>query len=60
MVIQISSDLFINLEQVNYIKSFTDIGDNKEKIYISFINKDSVYVPMSLKEFIKVLKENYI
>lgn len=35
MVIQISNDLFINLEQVNYIKSFTDIVDKKERIYIS-------------------------
>lgn len=60
MIIQISKDLFINADQVNYIKSFTDIGDKKEKIYISFINKDSVYVPMSFDEFIKVLKENYV
>lgn len=60
MLIQISKDLFVNTEQVNYIKSFTDIVDKKEKIYINFINKDSVTVPMSFEEFLKVVKENYL
>ena len=60
MIIQISKDLFINTDQVNYIKGFTDMEDKKEKTFISFINKDFVYAPMSFVEFIKVLKENYV
>lgn len=60
MLIQISKDLFVNTEQVNYIKRFTDIVDKKEKIYINFINKDSVTVSMSFEEFLNVVKENYL
>ena len=57
MILQIYNDVFINTDQVNYIAAFTDIADNKEKLYIQFINKSSINVPITMEEFIKVLKE---
>lgn len=56
MILQINDDFFINTDQVNYIKGFKDIVDGKEKTYIRFIDKDSVCLPITLKEFTDVLK----
>lgn len=60
MLIQISKDLMINTDQVDYIKGYTDIGDGTEHTYIRFVDKDSVIIPISFEEFLKVVKENYI
>lgn len=55
MIVQITKDIFINTEQVNYIKGFTDIGDLKRKTYITFINKDSICLPITIEEFTKII-----
>lgn len=56
MIVQITDDVFINTEQVNYIKEFEDIGDDlKAKIYISFTNKDSLILPITIKELTNVI-----
>lgn len=57
MIIQITDDIIINTERVNYIKGFTDIGDLKEKTYIRFIDKDSLCLPISIKEFTEIIKK---
>lgn len=56
MLMQISGDFFINTDQVNYIKGFKDLVDGKEKTYITFINKESVCLPITIEEFTNVLK----
>ena len=56
MLMQISGDIFINTDQVNYIKGFTDLVDGKEKTYINFINKDSVCLPITIEEFTNIIK----
>ena len=56
MLMQISGDIFINTDQVNYIKGFTDLVDGKEKTYITFINKDSVCLPITIEEFTNIIK----
>ena len=56
MLIQISDDIFINTDQVNYIKGFKDIGDGKEKTYVNFVNKDSAYFDMPIRELTNILK----
>ena len=56
MLMQISGDIFINTDQVNYIKGFTNLGDSKEKTYITFINKDSICLPITIEEFTNILK----
>ena len=57
MILQITDDIFINIDQVNYIKGFTDLGDGKEKTYIRFIDKDSVCLPITIKDFTDVIKK---
>lgn len=59
MLMQITDDIFINTDQVNYIKAFTDLGDGKEKTYINFINKDAVCLPITINEFTDVIKNYY-
>ena len=56
MLMQITNDIFLNTDQVNYIKGFKDLGDGKEKTYINFVNKDSVCLPITIEEFTNVLK----
>ena len=56
MLMQINDDIFINTDQVNYIKGFTDLVDGKEKTYITFINKDSVCLPITIEEFTNIIK----
>ena len=60
MLIQITNDLMINSDRVTYIKAIEDISDGKEKTYIRFIDKDSVIIPISFEEFLKVIKEAYL
>ena len=59
MIIQVSSDAFINTDNVNYIVSFTDIGDGKEKLRVGFKDKDAISIPVTMEEFIKILKERH-
>ena len=56
MLMQISGDIFINTDQVNYIKGFKDLVDGKEKTYITFINKESVCLPITIEEFTNIIK----
>ena len=59
MLIQLTKDAFVNTEQINYIKEFEDIGDRlKPKIYISFTNKYSLILPITIKELTEVIN-NY-
>lgn len=59
MLIQLAKDIFVNTEQINYIKEFEDIGDRlKPKICISFTNKDSIILPITIKELTEVIN-NY-
>lgn len=58
MILQLTKDIFINTEQVNYIKGFTDLVDGKDKTYISFINKDAICLPITINELIEVIN-NY-
>lgn len=60
MIIQVSSDAFINTDNVNYIVSFTDTGDGKEKLRVGFKDKDAINITVTMEEFIKTLKENYL
>lgn len=53
MLIQVHDDAIINIDQVNYVKEFEDLGDGKEKILVAFTNKDSIVLPTTLKEFAK-------
>lgn len=53
MLIQVYDDTIINIDQVNYVKEFTDLGDGKEKTLVAFTNKDSICLPITLKEFAK-------
>lgn len=56
MLIQLTKDIFVNTKQINYIKEFEDIGDRlKPKIYISFTNKDSLILPITIKELTEVI-----
>lgn len=57
MLIQIKKDFLINMDQVNYVKEFTDLGDGKKKTYVRFIDKDSVCLPIPLEEFIDTAKK---
>ena len=59
MIIQLTKDIFINTEQVNYIKGFKDLADGKDKTYISFINKDSVCLPITINELTEVISNYY-
>lgn len=58
MLIQLTKDIFLNTEQINYIKGFKDLGDGKDKTYISFINKDSVCLPININELNEAI-DNY-
>lgn len=58
MIVQITKDFFVNTEQINYIKGFTDLGDRKEKTYIRFKDKDSVCLPITIEEFTEIIKKH--
>lgn len=60
MIIQVSADAFINPDNVNYIVAFTDIGDGKEKLRVGFKDKDAINITLTMEEFIKIVKENYV
>lgn len=56
MLVQITDDIFINTDKINYIKGFKDLGDGKNKTYINFENKDAVCLPITVDNFKNVLK----
>ena len=56
MLVQVC-DSIINTEQINYVKEFEDLGDGKEKTVVGFINKDSLILHITLKEFIKIMQD---
>lgn len=59
MIIQLPKNFMINTDKVNYIKAI-NTEDGTRLTYIRFTDQDSLIIPVSFEEFLKVIKEEYL